>query len=422
MRDGFAKTVLPNGMRVITERVSSVGSISIGIWVNVGSRDETARQNGVSHFIEHMLFKGTARRSPLAIAESIESLGGSINAFTSRENTCYYVRINGRHLDRAMEILSDLLNNSLFSPTDIRKERQVILEEIKDVADAPGDYVHDLFIEQMYKLHPLSFPIMGKAESVKSLRRAAVIDYMKKYYCSPNMLVVGTGAVSHQNLVRLTKKYFTWPACRVPNNDTEPRASGFSVKAHRNGTKQTHICIGFPGVSFSDPNRFAVSALNSYLSSGMSARLFQKVREEYGYCYNIYSYLEFFRDGGLFCVYFGADDKYVIKATNIVLKELRRLKNQALGRTDVTKTKEQLKGSLILSQESMYNRMNRIAGQELNLGTFVDIKYNCRIIDQVTASQIREAANRIFDVDRLTFCSLGPIKRKELENIRWSTL
>jgi len=422
LKDGFAKTVLPNGMRVISEQVSSVGSISIGIWVNVGSRDETARQNGVSHFIEHMLFKGTSRRSPLEIAESIESLGGSINAFTSRENTCYYVRINGKHLDRAVEILSDLLNNSLFGPPDIRKERQVILEEIKDVADAPGDYVHDLLIEQMYKSHPLGFPIMGKAESVKSLRRAAVIDYMKKYYCSPNVLVVGTGAVSHQDLVRLTEKYFKWPAGRYPNNDVAPQAAGFSVKANKNGTKQSHICMGFPGVSFSAPNRFAVSGLNSYLSSGMSARLFQKVREEYGYCYTIYSYQEFFRDGGLFCVYFGADDKFVVKASNIVLKELRRLKEKALGRADVAKVKEQLKGSLILSQESMYNRMNRIAGQELNLGTFVDIKANCRIIDQITASQIREAANHIFDVDRLTFCSLGPIKRKELENIRWSTM
>jgi len=422
LKERFAKTVLPNGMRVISEQVSSVGSIAIGIWINVGSRDENIRQCGVSHFIEHMLFKGTRRRSPLQIAESIESLGGSINAFTSRENTCFYVRINGQHLIRAMEILSDLLNNSLFSPPDIRKERLVILEEIKDVADAPGDYVHDLLMEQMYKPHSLGYPIMGKAESVKSLRRAAVIDYMKKYYCSPNVLIAGTGAVSHMELVRLTAKYFRWPAAPVPNNDVAPVASGFAVKANRNGTKQSHICMGFPSLSFSDPNRFAVSALNSYLSSGMSARLFQKVREEYGFCYNIYSYQEFFRDGGLFCVYFGADDKYVIKATRIVLKELRRLKDTRLGRADVTKIKEQLKGSLILSQESMYNRMNRIAGQELNLGTFVDIDENCRIIDQITASQIMEVANQILNVDRLSFCSLGPIKRKDLESIRWSIL
>ncbi len=422
MKKGFHKTVLPNGMRVISEGVPSIGSVSVGVWANVGSRDEPESMNGVSHFIEHMLFKGTRRRSPLQIAKAVELLGGSMNAFTSRENTCYYIRILGSHLPRAMEILGDILNNSLFAPVDLRKERQVILEEIKDVADAPGEYVNDLFVEQMFDSHPLGRPIMGKAESVKSLRRPAVLDYMARHYSSPNLMIAATGAVDHQELVNLTRKYFNWKSVENENHDVPPVGSRFSVKAYRNGTKQTHVCFGFPSFSYSDKNRFALSALNAYLSSGMSARLFQRVREQYGYCYNIYSYQEYFRDGGLFCVYFAADKKFVIRASNIVLKELNLLKDKLLGRADVAKVKEQLKGSLILSQESMYNRMNRIAQQELVLGTYIDLDKNCRIIDRVTASQIRDVANRIFDADKLTYCSLGPIKRKELDNIRWSAL
>ena len=422
MKSGFSKTVLPNGMRVLSERVPSVGSISIGVWVHVGSRDESARLNGISHFIEHMLFKGTSKRSPLQIAQAVESLGGSINAFTSHESTCYYIRIMGRHLPRAMEVLGDILNNSRLASEDLRKERQVILEEIKDVEDAPGEYVHDLFVEQMFGPHSLGFPIMGKSASMKGIRRPAIIDYMNEHYCSPNVMVVGTGAIMHQELVNLTRKYFKWPKVQRKKNDTVLKSHRFSLKTNQNGTKQTHVCLGLPNVSFSDPDRYAISALNAYLSSGMSARLFQKVREEAGYCYNIYSYQEYFRDSGLFCVYFGSDVKYVVKATNIVLKELHRLKEKLLGRVDVSQVKEQIKGSLILSQESMYNRMNRIANQEMMLESYIDLESNCRIIDKITASQIRDVANKILDADKLTFCSLGPFKKKELEKIRWSAL
>jgi len=268
----------------------------------------------------------------------------------------------------------------------------------------------------------LGQPIMGKSRSVKSLRRMAILDYMKKYYRSSNMLIAGTGAISHGELVDLTRKYIKYRVNRFEKVYEPPKPSTFSVKSHRNGTKQTHVCLGFPGIGFPDPQRYAASALNAYLSSGMSARLFQKVREEAGFCYNIYSYQEFFHDSGLFCVYFGADDKFVVKAANIILKELRRLKNNLLGRADVAKIKEQLKGNLMLSQESMYNRMNRIAHQELILGSHIDLDANCKIIERVTPSQIREVANRIFDADNLTFCSLGPIKRKSLENIRWTAL
>jgi len=422
LRRRIEKTILPNGMRVISENVPSVGSISIGIWIHVGARDEPPKRNGVSHLIEHMIFKGTRKRSPQDIAQAVESLGGIINAFTGRENTCYYIRIRGEHLTRALEVLSDILNHSLFNPRDLSKERQVIIEEIKDVADTPSEYVHDLFMEEMYGSHPLGQPIMGKVDAIRLLRRPAVLKYFEEHYCSSNILVVATGAVNHRQLVDLTRKYFRWPESEARKDEEIPVPGKFSLKSVHDGTNQTHVCLGFPNIAFTDPDRYAISAANAYLSSGMSARLFQRVREDAGLCYNIYSYQEFFRDSGLFCVYFGADTKNVVKATNIVLKELHRLKEKLLSRTDVRKVKEQLKGSLMLSQESMYNRMNRIAYLELILGDYIDLDRNCEMIDGVTASKIREAANRIFDPRWLTFFSLGPMKKKELENVRWSAL
>jgi len=418
----YAKTVLPNGIRVISESVPAVGSVAVGIWIHVGSRDEPEKMNGVSHFIEHMSFKGTKKRSAFEIARALETLGGSINAFTSREHTCYYVRILSNHLPRVMEILSDILSNAAFAPHDIRKERQVILEEIKDISDSPSELVHDLFVEQMWNSHPLGQPVIGTSKSVKSLRRKAVLDFLREHYCSPNIVVAGTGDITHRKLVDLTREYFKWPECDAVRNIASPNNTGTTIAAKAKRSKQAHICIGFPSFGYPDSRRYVLTALNAYLSSGMSARLFQTVREEAGYCYNIYSYLDYFRDTGYFCVYFSADKKFVVKATHITLRELRRLKENLLNRAELAKIKEQLKGMLMLSQESMYNRMNRIAQQELLLESHIDLERHRRIIDGITARQIRDMANLVFDRDRLTCCSLGPTTMKELNSIRWSKL
>ncbi len=418
----YHKTVLPSGIRVISERVPAVNSVSVGIWVHVGSRDEPAGVSGISHFIEHMLFKGTDKRSALEIARALESLGGSINAFTSREYTCYYVRILGNHLARAMEVLSDIINHPSMASPDLRKERQVILEEIKDTIDSPSEYVHDLFVEKMWASHPLGQPILGTADTVKSMRRPAVLDFLAAHYTSPNIVMAGTGGVSHQALVEITKKYFPWPNGNAIEDGASPHMPGRHIAAVNKRSKQSHVCLGFPSFGFSDARRYALGALNTYLSSGMSARLFQKVREEAGYCYNIYSYQELFRDSGFFCVYFGADTKYVISALRIIMKELRRLKETLLGRAEMAKIKEQMKGSLMLSQESMYNRMNRIAQQELLLESYIDLERHSRIIDTITSRHIRDIANQIFNRDRLTVCSLGPTRLMDLQHIRWSAL
>lgn len=422
MKNGFSKTVLDNGTRVISEHIPSVRSVSISVWIHVGSRDEAADLNGISHFIEHMHFKRTRKRTSFQIALSLEALGGSINAFTSRETTCYYARVLHQHLPQAMDILGDILNNSTFAPADIKKEKLVIAEEIKDVADNPSEYVYDLFMSQVWKSYALGQPIMGKSENVKALTRPAVLRYIKDHYCSPNVIIAAAGYVSHRQLVELANKYFAWPAADSEKNDPTPEHNGFSTRAYRNATKQTQVCLGFPSISFSDKDRFPLLVANTLLSGGMSSRLFQTIREKAGYCYSIYSFQEFFRDTGLFSVYFAADRNYVARTTNLVLKELHRLRKKLLGRTELIKIKEQLKGSLMLAQESTYNRMNRIARQELMLGRYVDLDETCRFIDDVKARHVRNVADRIFDVNNLTFTTLGPTRKKEFEDIDWPAL
>lgn len=422
MKDRFSKTTLRNGVRVISENIPSVRSVTVGIWVHAGSRDETPDENGISHFIEHMFFKRTKTRTALQIAQSLETLGGSINAFTSREHTCFYARVLHKHLPQAMDVLGDILNNSLFTPGDLKKEKQVIMEEIKDVMDTPNDFIHDLFTAQMWKTSALGQPIMGTLKTVEEMNRRMVLDYIKRNYLGQNIVVAAAGYVSHQKLVEMVRKLFAWPRNNFSRIEGQPEHNGFSIKAYRHKSQQTQVCLGFPSISFVEEDRYPLMAANTVLSGGMSSRLFQTVREKAGFCYHIYSYQEFFRDTGIFCVYFGSDSKHTVPATNLVLKELKKIKKQKLTRTELNQIKEQLKGSLMLSQESTYNRMNRIARQELMLGQYIDLDETIRCIDRITATQICDVANRIFDNRYLTCSTLGPIKQKELETINWSKL
>lgn len=409
-------------MRVISEQIPSVRSVSIGIWIHVGSRDEDRQWNGISHFIEHMHFKGTKNRSAYQIAQALERLGGSLNAFTSREHTCYYARVLNEHLPPAVELLGDILNNSRFAPTDIKREKSVILEEIKDVSDTPSEYVHDLFAAQMWKNDPLGQPIMGEGLNLKGLTRPAILNHLKKHYHASNVVVAASGDLAHGRLVDLVKRFFPWHPVREAERPGEPQHDGFSVRAFAKKIKQTHICLGFPSIKFSDVGRYPLLAANTMLSGGMSSRLFQSVRENSGYCYTIYSFQEFFRDSGLFCVYFGADGKYVIKASELVLKELRRIKEKLLTRQELAEVKDQLKGSLMLAQESTYNRMNRIARQEIMLGRHISLDETRDHVEKVTVSQIRDVCREIFDLARLTTSSLGPTRQKDLDKIDWALL
>lgn len=417
MKNDVQKTRLRNGVRVITERITSVRSVSIGVWVDVGSRNEPDSINGISHFIEHMHFKGTRKMGALEIARSLEQVGGSINAFTSREQTCYYARIMSSYLPRAIDILGDILSNSMFRPADLKKEKAVILEEIKDVADSPGEYIHDLIASQVWSRHALGNPIMGNAETVNSMTRKQVLGYIKSHYNSPNIVIAATGDVSHKKLVEMVRKSFDWPAGDNGQDSLIPESSKAFKKAYTNDTQQTHVCIAFPSMSFGDNNRFAIMGINTLLSGGMSSRLFQTVREKHGLCYTIYSYQEFFKDSGLFCVYFGSDKTQVGRASELVFKELKRLKDRLLTKAELTRVRDQLKGNLVLSMESTHNRMNRLARQELMLNRYVSMDETCRFIDGITSKQIRDVARQIFDEKGLSICTLGPYDQKEIDSI-----
>ncbi len=422
MKNGFSKTVLKSGMRVISEKIPSVRSVSIGIWLHVGSRNEDSSINGISHFIEHMHFKGTKKRNALQIAQELESRGGAINAFTSREHTCYYARIMSSHLPKAIELLGDILNNSTFTASNIKKEKSVILEEIKDVADSPSDYIHDLFASQMWPKHSLGQPIMGNNETVGNISRSKVLKFIGEHYTSSNIIIAAAGDVSHKKLVDLVEKYFNWPSCSINTETSFPEDTRFAIYANQNGTKQTHVNIGFPSISFANDLRYEILAINTILSGGMSSRLFQNVREKKGYCYTIYSFQEFFQDIGLFSIYFGTDKKFVIKASDLVLKELNKLKKKLLTKIELSQIIDQLKGNLMLSLESTTNRMNRIARQELMLGEYIDLDETCNNIDKISSKLIRDTSNLIFDRDKLTIVTLGPSKKKSLESINWSLL
>ncbi|MFZ5981766.1 MAG: M16 family metallopeptidase, partial [Candidatus Zixiibacteriota bacterium] len=288
MREGsdkngfFQKTTLKNGLRVITEKIPSVRSISIGVWIDVGSRNEKPSENGLSHFIEHLVFKGTRKRTAKQIASSLESIGGSLNGFTSREHTCFTARVLDFYLDEAIDVLADMACNASFTPVNIKREGLVICEEIKEVLDNPADYIHDLFSETFWGKHPLGQPIMGAPENITGMTRSKMLNFLKKHYRNESVVIAVSGSVSHAKLVRLVKEKFHFEDGPVEPPDIPIRTRERAVKIVKDNNQQTHYCIGFPGVAYTNPEKFTVMSLNSYLGGGMSSVLFQKIREEKG--------------------------------------------------------------------------------------------------------------------------------------------
>jgi predicted Zn-dependent peptidase len=404
----YKRTVFPNGLKVITEAIPHVRSISLGLWLNVGSRDEEKFPPGISHFIEHMVFKGTKTRNASEIASYLESVGGAVNAFTSREETCFYAKFLDEHLPMAVELLFDLVNNSTLDPADLEKEKKVILEEIKDIEDAPSDMVHDRFAQALFGSHPLGAPIQGSKASVKSITRQDVIRYMKKHHRPDRMIVAASGNLEHEKLVEIVSEYISSkefkPSTYVRHKPTyKPIRKMFKHKS-----SQTHVCLGVPAIEFTNPKRSALLLANTLLGGGMSSRFFQHLREDLGLVYNVFSYVDYFQDTGVFGIYLGTDKKNVIKAINGILTELDRLINEPLSDSDLAKIKAQLKGNLMLGLENTSNRMNRLAKHELLIGRYVSLDETVSGIDSVTADEIVEISKKIFMKDRFTAVTLGP--------------
>jgi predicted Zn-dependent peptidase len=423
LKGTYRKTVLENGARVVTESMDTVRSLSIGVWIDVGSRDEAGNEAGASHFIEHMLFKGTKKRSALDIALSLESVGGTLNAFTGREHTCYFARALDEHADIALDVLSDLIRNPLFNPNHLEKERQVIISEIKELEDSPAELVQDLLMGTMWKTSPLGRPIIGTTKSVLGLSRSQLVGFMRKNYTFPRMVIAASGNLKHPVFLSKIRRKFGFDSRHSggPKVQAVPRA-GKSRHVVVKKTAQTHITLGVPAFAYKDERRYSALVLSNILGGGMSSRLFQRIREKLGLAYSIYSFFDFFEDTGIFGIYMGTDRENAARVIEEVLKEIKRLKADSIEPEELSNAKYQLKGNLLLSMESTFNRMNRLARYELFLGENMDLDHTIKAINKIKSKEVVEVAEELFSPGRLSAVALGPLDRSALNGINWNGL
>lgn len=407
----YHKTTLKNGIRVVSESLPYVRSVSLGVWANVGSRDESAKQNGISHFLEHMVFKGTRRRSIREIAQSLESLGGYLNAFTTKEQTCFYARVLDVHVPEALDVLTDLVLNATFQPKELEKEKKVVIEELRNAEDDPEDIIHDYFEKALFPSHSLGNPIIGTEENLRRFRRSDLQEHVAQHYSPGNIVVAAAGNIDHRLLVRLAEKNLgRLKASAVPPPRADgPRETGKPGRMeYEKPIQQSHVCLGTVGFSITHPDRYPLMVLNGLLGEGMSSRLYQVIRERYGFAYSVYSFVSLMSDTGVFGIYIGTDRKNVARALDLVHHELETLRHRAVPRTEIDRAKSQIKGNVTLGLESMSNRMMRLGGTELQLGEYIPTDVILRQIDGVTPESVRRVAHSLFDLGRFSTIVVKP--------------
>ena len=407
MRDVEAAT-LSNGVRVITETMPHVRSVSVGVWVGAGSRRETPEQNGISHFIEHMLFKGTTHRTAEQIARSVDSIGGNLDAFTAKELVSFNTKVLDEHLSLAFDVLADLVLHPLFRKEDIEKEKGVILEEIKMENDSPDYLVHEIFSANFWKDHALGKPILGTRETVKRFRRPTIQAYYASVYAPSNLTVTAAGNLKHDRLVALVREHFETlaPVAAAPP-DSVPNTHARIALRHKKALEQVHLCLGVPSYPMPHEQRFACYVLNTLLGGGMSSRLFQNIRERQGLAYAVFSELSPYRDTGCLSVYAGTSIESARKVVRAVTGEFRLLKEEAIGEEELRRAKDHLKGSLMLSLESTGSRMSNLARQEMYFGRFFSLDELVESIEAVTAGDVQKIARKFFDARQIALTVLG---------------
>nr|WP_306812876.1 pitrilysin family protein [Paenibacillus soyae] len=389
---------MSNGLRVVVEYIPTVRSVSFGIWVKTGSRNETKDNNGISHFIEHMLFKGTEKRTAKDIADLFDGIGGNVNAFTAKEYTCYFAKVLDEHLPLAVDALSDMFFNSQFDKTELAKEKNVILEEIAMYEDTPDDKVHDEASRASYGDHPLAYSILGLKDRLEAMGPDTLRGYMKERYTIENTVVSVAGNVEESKLLELLEEHFGGFSVHSDPVQTESPIFQGEYIFYKKKTEQNHICMTFPGCSNRDQKLYAMVLLNNALGGGMSSRLFQEIREKRGLAYSVYSYHTGYADSGLFTVYAGTAPKQTKDVLDLTLEQIHELSVKGLAEEELHRGKEQLKGSLILSLESTSSRMNRIGKNELMIGHHYTLDELLKRIDSVTMDDIREVTNRMLSV------------------------
>ncbi len=411
-RPQVSRTCLDNGVRVITETMPGVPSVTVGIWVENGSRYEERSQAGISHYLEHLFFKGTARRTAAQIAEEFDAVGGVLNAFTGKEYTCYYGKVLAEHLPVAEDILADIFLHSRFDPQEIERERTVVLQEISQVEDTPDDYVHDLFNLHFWPEHPLSFPVCGRAETVQRFGQKDFLDFVAARYRPDRLLIAAAGNLQHERLVEWAVREFGSLQGRSDSVDGRPPIASRGVSHVEKALEQVHLCLGTPGISQSAEERYAGYLLNTALGGGMSSRLFQEVREKRGRAYSVYSFLSSYLDAGYLGIYVGTSAEWVEEVVAIILAELKALKNDGLRADELARVKNQLKGNLLLGLETSDNRMSRIAKNEIYFGQDIAPEEVAARIDATANEAIIALAKQLLRPDATAITLLGDLKGK----------
>ncbi|HEY6104189.1 MAG TPA: pitrilysin family protein [bacterium] len=410
MSDTINMSVLPNGLRVVTERMPQVRTAAMGIWVNAGSRYEAASQHGISHFLEHLFFKGTQTRSALEIAQAADEIGGQMNAFTDREQTVFYVKVLATHFERAVAIVADMLLRSTFAAEHIERERQVIDEEIKSYEDSPDELVQDLFAQTVWNGHPLGRPVIGTLATVNRLTRDDLIRFVQRFYHPTNVVVSVAGDIEHPEVTAVLERHLgVWNGTGVPATIDPPRSEA-GVATRLKETEQVHLCLGTQGLAQPDERRYTLSLLDHLLGGGMSSRLFQEIRERRGLVYTITSYASSYRDGGLFVVYAGMSPEAGPEVIRLTFDEIEKIRTQAVDDVELNRAKESLKGSLMLSLESTGSRMSILARSEIYHGRQITLDELISKVDAVSAQDLQQMAAELLDPGRMSMAAIGPFR------------
>jgi len=405
----IVRDVLDNGIRLLTERMTQVRSISIGVWLTRGSRHETAERGGIAHFVEHMLFKGTTTRSAEDIAQAIDSIGGQLDAFTAKEYASYYIKVLDEHLPLAIDILSDIVMNPAFSADDIQREKKVVVEEIKMVEDTPDDLVHELFTQGFWADHPLGRPILGTRDTVESFTPDLLRDYFRDAYTSRNLIISAVGNLEHAHVRELVdKKFASVPTVGEALDEQAPTVAP-KILVRNKELEQSHLCLGASSYPQNHDDRYASYVLNTLLGGSMSSRLFQNVREKRGLAYAVFSGLSAYRDAGSFTIYAGCSNEAVGEVIDLVVEELRGVKQAAVPDAELQRAKDHLKGSLMLSLENTASRMSHLARQEIYFDRQFGLDETLQGIERVTTKDVQRVAVDLFRGGSLSATVLGNV-------------
>jgi len=403
------RDVLANGVRFVTERMSHVRSVSVGVWLSRGSRHEPTTHAGIAHFVEHMLFKGTERRTAEGLAQEVDSIGGQLDAFTSKEYAGYYMKVLDEHLPVAVDLLADLVSHPTFTPSDIEKEQKVVLEEIKMVEDTPDDLVHEIFSEAFWPNHPLGRPILGVPDSVSALDQRALQEYFSGTYVAPNLAVVAVGNLDHDRLKAMLEAALAdVPGEGEPSIIAPPHVAQ-STLVRRKVLEQSHVCLGTPALPQNHPDRYVAYALNTVLGGSMSSRLFQNVREKRGLAYAVFSGLSAYHDTGALSIYAGCANDVVSELIDVVVAELRHVKDDPVDEAELRRAKDHLKGSLMLNLESTSSRMSHLARQEIYRDRTDTLDAMLAAIEQVSVADVQRVARQFFAAGALGVTVLGDV-------------